>query len=114
MGDEEGEPREKVVETPEPEQPSAPAFDTEELTAILQVQVANELARMMQSAIPAATAQAVAQLTARLTGKEGAETPEGSVGEEEQPDPMLFLEAIASSVPNAPNHHSAEGAHHVE
>lgn len=117
MGDEEGEPREKVAdEAQAPEQPPAPAFDTEELTAILQAQVANELAKMMQSAIPAATAQAVAQLTARLTGKEEVETPEGSTGEgtEEQPDPRLFLAAMASSVPNAPNNHSAEGTHHVE
>jgi hypothetical protein len=110
LGDDEGEPREKIAdELSAPEEPAAPTFDPDELTAVLETALADVLPKLVRRTIPAAVAQAMA----RMLGVDEPEKPEldddveasnnaaenASAGGE-RPDPMLFLAALASSAQN--------------
>jgi hypothetical protein len=119
MGDDEGEPREKVAEEPPaPVEPPKPEIDPEELKAALETYLANSLPDLLRRGLAGVVDQAVSRA---LNGEEGEVSSEGSVAEEggenpgsdapqansgknakkgnptEQLDSTFFLSALASS-----------------
>jgi hypothetical protein len=126
MGDEEGEPREKVVEEPPaPVEPPKPEIDPGELKAALETYLTNTLPDLVRRSISGLVDEAV---TRALGGNEAEEqTTEGgenaaAAGEPNEAersnpgglDSMLFLSALASSHvdpdPTVP-HHTPNGLH---
>jgi hypothetical protein len=100
MGDEEGEPREKVVEeAPAPVEPPKPSIDPDELKAALEVYLANTLSDVVRRSISEVVDQAVTRALA--SEEEGAGKDAAGESEEEADgehlDSMLFLNALASS-----------------